>query len=606
MSTSHEWHPAPSPLKTRWADRVDPACPLPEYPRPQLTRPDWQNLNGLWEYTIQPADSGIPGHFDGTILVPFPLESSLSGVAKPLDADEKLWYFRTFTIPEKWQGQAILLHFGAVDWQTNVWLNGIFIGSHSGGYLPFTFDLTQHVRFFNNNELIISVADPSDDGMQARGKQTLHPRGIWYTSVSGIWQTVWLEAVPPTSIRSLTLTPDLDTRQLHISLHMQGQKQDNLLVEAVAYDQGMEIARAYASLGQPLAIPIMHPKPWSPGSPHLYDLTVKLLKDGKPVDEIGSYFAMRSYRLGLDSRGHTRFELNHEPLFLYGPLDQGYFPDGLYTAPTDEALRFDIEFTRTLGMNMIRKHVKVEPARWYYHCDRLGMIVWQDMPNGGKPVGGFLSTLAIGTGYNERDEKRWKRAGRIDPENRTQFEAELRAMIQHLYNFPCIAVWVPFNEGWGQYQSTRIAKLIKTWDPTRLVDAASGWFDQGAGDFESRHIYNIRLQRRKPHSRRAFVISEFGGYSLKIPGHLWNPGKKFGYKFYPTEESLVEAYIAILRDELKPLIREGLAAAIYTQTTDVEIEINGFLTYDREVEKIPASQVTLIHQDLIANASGKR
>ena len=598
MSASHEWHPAPSPLKTRWADRVNPACPLPEYPRPQLTRPDWQNLNGLWEYTIQPADSGIPGHFDGTILVPFPLESSLSGVAKPLDADEKLWYFRTFTIPEKWQGQAILLHFGAVDWQTNVWLNGIFIGSHSGGYLPFTFDLTQHVRFFNNNELIISVADPSDSGMQARRKQTLHPRGIWYTSVSGIWQTVWLEAVPPTNIRSFTLTPDLDTSQLHISLHVQGQKQDDLLVEAVAYDQGMEIARAYASLGQPLAIPIMHPKPWSPGSPHLYDLTVKLLKDGKPVDEIGSYFAMRSYRLGLDSRGHTRFELNHEPLFLYGLLDQGYFPDGLYTAPTDEALQFDIEYTRKLGMNMIRKHVKVEPARWYYYCDRLGMIVWQDMPNGGKPVGNLLSSLSKGMNYNENDEMRLRKAGRNDHENRYQFENELHGMIQHLYNFPSIAVWVPFNEGWGQYQSKRITKLIKTWDPTRLVDSASGWYDQGAGDFESWHIYNITLRRGKPKSKRAFVISEFGGYSLKIKDRLWNPKKNFGYKFNKSSIELTQAYINLLENELMPLIPQGLTAAIYTQITDVEMEINGFLTYDREVEKFTKSEIVPVHENL--------
>ncbi len=588
-------------LRTAWIPNEP--CPLPEYPRPQMTREPWVNLNGLWEYAILPKGSGAPAAYQGNILVPFAVELLLSGVQKPLLPDQTLWYRRMFPDPrpgflEDGAGcERTLLHFGAVDYECEIFVNGVRAGRHRGGYLPFSFDITDILND-GENELVVTVWDPSDTGFQQRGKQALRPKGIWYTPVSGIWQTVWLEGVPATNIELLRLTPHIDRQTLSVEVSANGALETDR-IEVEAYAGGQKIASGSGQAQRPLELAIPNPRTWSPADPYLYDLRVKLIRADRVLDEVGSYFAMRKFGLARDKSGYLRFTLNDEPLFLYGPLDQGYFPDGLYTPPSEEAMLFDIEYTRQIGCNMIRKHIKVEPLRWYYHCDRLGIIVWQDMPNGGSIDGETVALLSLLLGFHRNDTRRLNRFGRAEESNRSEYRAELRGMIDHLYNSPCIAVWVPFNESWGQFSASEIAEWIKSYDPTRLVDHASGWFDQGGGDFQSSHIYVKKLKRPKA-DRRAFVISEFGGYSLKIPGHLWDKDQKFGYRFYDTPEALTAAYLDLLKSQLKPLIPQGLAAAIYTQTTDVEIEINGYLTYDRQVEKMDPQALCRAHVDLIS------
>ena len=584
-------------MKTSW----EPASPIPfpEYPRPQMARPTWVNLNGTWEYTILPKDAPAPNNFDGKILVPYPVESLLSGVQKPLLPDQRLWYRRGFIHRTVEDRGRVLLHFGAVDHECKVWVNANYVGTHQGGYLPFTFDITD-VLLNGQNELLIAVWDPTDTGLQQRGKQVVQPKGIWYTAVSGIWQTVWLEFVPEISIESLRLTPDLDSRSLTVEVNIRGAR-ERVQVEAEAFSKGEKISSGSGSAQSPVRCEIPNPVAWSPANPHLYDLRVRLVREDQVLDEVRSYFAMRKFGLVTDAHGHLRFALNNEPLFLYGPLDQGYFPDGLYTPPSDDAMLFDIEYVRGLGCNMIRKHIKVEPLRWYYHCDRLGMIVWQDMPNGGRIDGDMVAFLSLMFGYHRNDTRRLSRFGRVDESDRAEYRRELQGMIDHLYNAACIAVWVPFNESWGQFHAKEVAVWVKSYDPTRLVDHASGWFDQGGGDFQSRHVYFKKLWRPRSDDR-AFVLSEFGGYSLKIPNHIWNETKKFGYRFYETREALTAAYLALLENELKPLIRQGLTSAIYTQTTDVEIEINGYLTYDRQVEKMNAQALREAHRSLTAGS----
>jgi len=581
-------------MKTRW--QPNRPIPLPEYPRPQMTRPDWLNLNGEWDYAILSKDSPAPQTWDGKILVPYAVESLLSGVQKSLQPDQRLWYRRIFAHPSVRAGERSLLHFGAVDYECFVWVNSKLIGSHRGGYLPFTFDITDAL-VGGENELLVSVWDPTDTGLQQRGKQTLNPRGIWYTPISGIWQTVWLEVVPEVSIESLKLTPDLDDQSVTVEVKVRGNAA-GVQMEAEVASGEEKIASGGAPAQSHARIGIPNPVAWSPSNPHLYDLRVQLVREGQVMDEVGSYFAMRKFGLMKDADGHLRFALNGEPLFLYGPLDQGFFPDGLYTPPSEEAMAFDIEYTREIGCNMIRKHIKVEPLRWYYHCDRLGMIVWQDMPNGGLIDGDTVAILSLIFGFHRNDTRWLSRFGRADEANRAEYRRELQGMIDHLHNTACIAVWVPFNESWGQFQANEVAAWVKGYDPTRLVDHASGWFDQGGGDFKSKHIYVKKLKRPKPDGR-AFVISEFGGYSLKIPDHMWDATKKFGYRFYETRQELTAAYLALLENELQPLIAQGLAAAVYTQTTDVEIEINGYLTYDRKVEKMDAEKLRTAHHALI-------
>jgi len=584
------------PLRTRW--EPESPIPLPEYPRPQMTRPRWANLNGLWEYAILPREAAAPQTFDGPILVPYAVESLLSGVQKPLLPDQRLWYKRTFMDPRPgWGDGRVLLHFGAVDYECQAWLNGAPLGTHRGGYLPFTFDITAALRP-GENELLVSVWDPTDTGMQQRGKQVLKPNGIWYTPISGIWQTVWLEGVPALSIESLKLTPDLDGGTLRVEVRLRGEEDAGLRVEVEAYSGGQAVAGGSWPADRALHLAIPEPHAWSPADPHLYDLTVRLTRGGQVLDEVGSYFAMRKFGLSPDENGHLRFTLNNRPLFLYGPLDQGYFPDGLYTPPSEAAMLFDIEATQRLGCNLIRKHIKVEPLRWYAACDRLGLIVWQDMPSGGRIDGSVVAFLALAFNFRRPDTFWLRRAGRDDPANRAEYHAELQGMLDHLHNAACIAAWVPFNESWGQFNAAETARWVKEYDPTRLVDHVSGWFDQGKGDFQSKHIYFKKLFRPRP-DRRAFVISEFGGYSLLIRGHAWDENQKFGYRFLETKEALTAAYLKLLEDEVRLLIPQGLTAAIYTQTTDVEIEINGYLTYDRAVEKMDFEAVRKAHERLI-------
>lgn len=591
---------APGHITTPWAGDVDPQMPLPEYPRPQMVRPAWQNLNGPWEYAITPRSSEPPAEFPGLILVPYPIESALSGVKQALSPDECLWYHRKFVVDSAWQSGRVLLQFGAVDWQSQVFVNGKFVGEHTGGYDPFTLDITAAL-VEGQNDLLVAVEDPTDSRPIQRGKQVLKPGFIWYSAHSGIWQTVWLEGVPDIYITGLKLTPDVDECNVTVKAEI-WPNADGLTLHARVLDQGNLVSEGKAQAGTALILPIQDANLWSPDTPHLYDLQVTLEKDNKILDRVESYFGMRKFSLGRDQQGHLRFCLNDQPLFLYGPLDQGYWPDGLSTPPTDQAVRWEITFLKEAGFNMLRKHVKVEPARYYYHCDRAGIIVWQDMVSGGispKPIWFLFAPLF----KSLRDDRGYWRLGRGRLENRQQFMLEYQRMIEHLYNVVSIAIWGPFNEGWGQFDAASIAEWTNALDPTRLVDHTSGWFDQGAGDFKSEHIYFKPLPEPKSDAARGWVLSEFGGYSLYLPGHTWDPKKDFGYKKFTNQAALTEGYLALLKDQLIPWIKAGLSAAIYTQTTDVETEINGFLTYDRKVVKMDLEAIKAAHQALYQASS---
>ncbi len=590
------WQPASGKLMTRWAAQVTPGNAWREYPRPHMRRANWLNLNGLWDYAVTPKEQSIPPEFSGQILVPFPLESALSGVKQTLQPDELLWYRRTFDIPEAWHAQRVLLHFGAVDWETTVWINGRRVGMHQGGYTPFWFDISDCLQS-GENELVVSVWDPTDSHWQQRGKQVRQPRSIWYTQISGIWQTVWLEPVPKDYLARLKITPEIDAESVRVELGPGNPSGNKLLGSVVRILQdGVVVAESRLDAGKlEHSLSIASPRLWSPETPHLYDLVVEYGQD-----RVESYFGMRKFSLGVDRLDRRVLCLNNQPLFQYGPLDQGYWPDGLYTPPSETAMRFDLELVKSLGCNMLRKHIKIEPARFYYECDRLGLIVWQDMINGGKAVGDATSLLAVLAGLNRRDNRNYRYAGREAPEARQDYQRELCEMVDHLYNFACIGVWVPFNEGWGQFDARAVGQWLHTYDPTRLVDHASGWFDQGGGDLRSLHVYFKKLPRLKPERRRALVVSEFGGYSLKVAGHCWNPAVEFGYRKFASAEELTEAYLTLLENELEPWIAAGLSAAIYTQAIDVEIEVNGFMTYDREVEKMDFARLRAAHQKLVS------
>lgn len=578
------WSPVEGQLMTRWGKEVDPGNVLPEYPRPQLVRGDWMNLNGLWDYAIRSAEDEDDGHYQGKILVPFPVESALSGVMRPLLPEQKLWYRRTFVLPLNWEGKRLLLHLGAVDWKAEVWVNGKLAGEHTGGFYPYTLDVTDLVRD-DDNELVVSVWDPTDTYGQERGKQVLKPGGIFYTAVSGIWQTVWLEAVPREYIRGLKLVPHIDAEELRLAIDWTGREKGTEF-EVIALDNGREVAGARGG-GQEVRLKIPSPKLWSPDSPFLYDLKVRAWAGGQLEDEVSSYFGMRKFSIGRDGGGINRLFLNNQPLFQNGVLDQGYWPDGLYTAPSDEALKYDVEVAKELGFNMIRKHIKVEPARWYYHCDCLGVIVWQDMVNGGGSFNIWQHTVKPQlTGRFVVKDNKYKKSGRQDKANRDNFRKELQEMIDALHNFTCIGMWVPFNEGWGQFDAAEIAQWVKDYDPTRWVDHASGWYDQGGGDVSSIHTYFTRLRIPRRRGQRPVVISEYGGYSFKVSGHVWREDKEFGYRKYKTPEGFQEAYASLMKKQLEPLLARGISAAVYTQVADVETEINGLMTYDRAEIKI--------------------
>lgn len=565
------WSPIPGRIMTRWAADVRPDNALPEYPRPQMVRSEWLNLNGLWEYAIRPAGAAAPEKYDGRILVPYPVESALSGVGKAVGPENRLWYRTAFRTPKTWKGRRVLLNFEAVDWETRVLVNGREAGSHRGGYDPFFFDITDLLKNRGDQEIVVSVWDPVDAGTQPRGKQVRQPHGIWYTSVTGIWSTVWLEPVPDARLQSVQAVPDLDGGNVRIKA-AGSEAALGRPVEVAVLDGGEVIASARGNLGEEIRLELPEAKPWSPDSPFLYDLKLVLFGPaGKKSDEVASYFGLRRISLGKDRAGHLRLCLNGAPLFQFGPLDQGWWPDGLYTAPTDAALRYDIEMLKSLGFNMMRKHVKVEPRRFYYWCDRLGLLVWQDMPSGDAYIQ-----------PRDPDITRTEESAR-------QYEAELSAIIKTLANHPSIVMWVPFNEGWGQYDTARIVDYVRSLDPTRLIDSASGWTDRGVGDVIDVHSYpGPAAPAYEPN--RASVLGEFGGLGLPVRSHTWQEEKNWGYRSYTTPEELTAAYLDLI-EKLNPLVAAGVSAAVYTQTTDVEVEVNGLMTYDRAVLKMGKDKV---------------
>ena len=577
-----QWQPAGDRIRTAWSEEIDPQNVLPEYPRPQMVRSEWKNLNGLWNYAIRPLGEQ-PAAFDGEILVPFAVESSLSGVGERLGSKNELWYERTFEISPKWNGKRILLHFGAVDWKADVWVNGISVGSHTGGYTPFSFDITAALAK-GENTLRVRVWDPTDEGYQPRGKQVNNPNGIWYTPVSGIWQTVWLEAVPQQYIREVRTTPDLDRKTFRVEVPVCN-AQPGDLVEVTLYDGGAEVASARALNGATVELTLADPKCWSPDSPFLYDMKVALLRNGRRIDAVESYAAMRKFSTLRDKNGVVRLALNNKPLFQFGPLDQGWWPDGLYTAPTDEALAFDVIKTKELGYNMIRKHVKVEPARWYYHCDKAGMIVWQDMPNGDQGPQWQMHSYFTG-------EERHRSA-----ESEACYRKEWKEIIDYLYSFPSIGVWVPFNEAWGQFKGPEIAEWTKAYDPSRLVNPASGGNHYLTGDILDLHHYP-QPKMTLLDTNRATVLGEYGGIGLVIPDHVWVKNRdNWGYTRFNSPKEVTDEY-ARYADELLRLIGCGFAAAVYTQTTDVEVEVNGLMTYDRKVVKVEEERIREINRTI--------
>ena len=593
VGIAQNWQPAGDKIKTPWAEEVDPANPLPEYPRPQLVRSSWQNLNGPWDYAILPKGTSPEGAFQGKITVPFSVESLLSGVQKTVGPDQELWYERQLTLSLNRSNKRTLLHFGAVDWEAEVWVNGKRAGSHQGGFDGFSLDISDLLIKGEKQTIRVRVWDPSDAGPQPRGKQVQDPKGIWYTSVTGIWQTVWLETVPIQHITGVTSRTDWENKNLIFTPEIQSNRQDLTVQISVTDPQGFSETKS-AKLGEPIQIHLTNPKPWSPGTAFLYPVSIKLYQGKNLLDEAQSYAAFRDIRMAKDANGHQRLLLNGEEVFHYGPLDQGWWPDGLYTAPTDEALLFDIQKTREMGFNMIRKHVKVEPARWYYHADRLGMLVWQDMPSGDLGNRWEVRPGVIRKGVNK---ERTAASEKI-------FTTEWTEIIKEFKFFPSIVVWVPFNEAWGQFKTKEITALTRDLDPTRLINSASG------GNFElegNRVVGDILDLHNYPDpvmpdpavfgTTISLVLGEYGGLGLPLEGHTWQQKDNWGYQSFNSKEEL-EARYRTLVDDLNELISKGLAAAVYTQTTDVEIETNGLMTYDRKVIKIPTEVLFQIHQKL--------
>ena len=579
-------------MRSIFTDKVSDTMPLPEYPRPQLVRDGWQNLNGLYDYKISDSSEKKPNDIDGKILVPFAPECFLSKVEKGLKPTERLWYFKKFSLNDNLKGKSILLHFGAVDWECKVYINDTFVGSHIGGYCAFTFDITDFLRD-GENELSVCVFDPTDSGWQQRGKQVNKTHGFWYTATSGIWQTVWLEAVDSCYIRKLDVVPDIDNNLISIDIDLSAEMK-GVKIKARIMDGDSVIAEK--TVKQHDEIKLKKYEYWSPENPKLYDLFITVSVGDKAVDSVKSYFGMRKFSIGKDKQGLPRLMLNNEPYFQRGLLDQGYWSDGGLTPPNDEAMIFDIAEMKRLGFNMLRKHIKVEPLRWYYHCDRLGMIVWQDMVSGGEYIGNILAGVLPNIGIGVKDNKyNWFSRG--EKEWRDDYRRELFEMIDNLYNCTCIGCWVPFNEGWGQFDAKEIGDAVKAYDPSRIVDHASGWYDQKGCDLKSMHKYILPIHMPKLDGR-PFVISEYGGYSMILDGHVWNKQKSFGYIMFRSKEKLSAAYKKLHEKQVIPLIKKGLCATVYTQVSDVEFEVNGMYTYDRKVLKLDEKTVQEVNSKL--------
>ena len=567
---------------TFWGENLDPENVLPEYPRPQLVRDRWINLNGLWEYAITPVDA-VPEKMDGHILVPFAVESALSGVGRSVTEHDALWYEREFSVPKDWAGSRIMLNFGAVDWKAEVYVNDELAGCHTGGYAPFSFDVTDLLLQGKTNSLKVKVTDGTDSWFQPRGKQVSEPKGIWYTAVTGIWQTVWMEPVSESYVKSYNVVADIDASVLNVYV-------DALLTEGDACEVVlMECGNVInKGRGTEVVLDVPQMKLWSPDSPYLYDVEINIVRDGAVVDHVSGYAAMREISCERDADGHKRMCLNGEPLFQYGTLDQGWWPDGLYTAPSDEALAFDIQKTKEFGFNMIRKHVKVEPARWYWHCDRLGMLVWQDMPSIEDNQENVWGNRAYDTGTDYP----------VTQEGKDNYYKEWGEVIAAFKGFPCIVVWVPFNEAWGQFDTEEVVRFTRAQDPTRLINYASGGnFVRCSGDILDLHNY--------PHPDMYLydkdyinVLGEYGGIGWPVEGHLWQPDRNWGYVQFKSADEVLDTYEKYA-EMLIDLIDDGFAGAIYTQTTDVEIEVNGLMTYDRKVVKLDQERLHAINTKVI-------
>lgn len=568
-------------LMTPWGEHLDENCILTEYPRPQMRRNSYLNLNGRWEYAITDSDESPP-RWDGTILVPFSPESALSGVGRSLQPGQTLWYRREVIVPQGFipADGRLLLHFGAVDQEAAVYWNGRLLGRHMGGYNAFTLDATDALG--PRNSLVVRVHDDTDASFHSRGKQKTRRGGIWYTPQSGIWQTVWMEAVPRHYIESLRIVPLFDQSAVEVMVRCSRPLQCEATVD------GRTVP---FTSGEPARIPMPDFRAWSPEDPYLYDLSVTLGED-----RVESYFGMRKMEVRADRGGVKRLFLNGEPYFQSGLLDQGYWPDGLYTAPSDEALIYDIQTAKAMGFNLLRKHIKVEPMRWYYHCDRLGMMVWQDMPSGGGKYRFSTITLPLVTGIHRRDNH-YRAFARASSQGRGEYMDELEEMVGQLFNAPSVVLWVPFNEGWGQFDSTFVMERLRALDPTRPVDPASGWHDQGAGELRSLHVYFKPFRFRRDRRGRALALSEFGGYNLRVDGHCFNQ-KDYGYRRLPDAAALWRDFSRLYEREVLPAVPRGLCASVYTQLSDVEDELNGLMTYDRRVVKLDADEVRELNERL--------
>lgn len=579
-----QWKPAGDKIKTKWAEQINPQNVLPEYPRPQLERTDWVSLNGEWEYAIKPKGAAIPASYDGNILVPFAVESSLSGVQKEVGENNELWYQRSFSVPSSWKNKDVMINFGAVDWKADVFINDVLIGSHKGGFTPFSFNITPYLKGSKDQKLVVRVWDPSDKGYQPRGKQTSRPEGIWYTPVTGIWQTVWLEPVAKNHVTSIKAIPNIDNSTLAVTVGT-AEACPAAIVEVKLLDKGNVVASAKGIQGQEMRLGVNNPTLWDTKNPYLYDMKVTLSKDGKVLDEVKSYTAFRKISAERDAHGIMRMCLNNKPLFQFGPLDQGWWPDGLYTAPTDEALLYDIIKTKDWGFNMIRKHVKVEPARWYYHCDKEGMLVWQDMPSG--DMGNSWQPHVYGGGTDKARSQ----------ESIDNYYQEWKEIMDFCMSNPSVVTWVPFNEAWGQFDTEKVVAWTKQYDPSRLVNPASGGNHRACGDILDLHNYpGPDMFLFDP--QRVTVLGEYGGIGLPLENHLWWNKRNWGYVQFKNSNEVTAEYVKFA-NHLKELVNRGFAAAVYTQTTDVEGEVNGLMTYDRKVIKINEDAVRKANQAVI-------